>query len=182
MKHKTKIMLIVALLVVFVTACKNSNESNETSSITSSVEEKKENPILPYFKDGELKTISSTIKIVSYEIKKDKDGDPGLLFLSEFTNQDEEETSPAFDWMLFKFSQKVDEEEVILEEQAVISDEIASDSQYNQTFGNMVSHVEPGETVEFIYFLKLENSNPVTITAQTSGDKYVFGEETLVID
>jgi hypothetical protein len=46
----------------------------------------------------------------------------------------------------------------------------------------MASHVEPGKTVEFIYFLKLENSNPVTITAQTSSDKYVFGEETLVID
>lgn len=182
MKHKTKIILIVALLVVFVTACKNSNESNETSSTTSSVEEKKENPILPRFKDGELTTLNSTTKIVSYEIKKDKDGDIGLLFLSEFTNQDDEEISPVFDWLLFQFSQKVNEEEVILEEQAVISDEIAGDSKYSQTLGNMASHVEPGKTVEFIYFLKLENSNPVTITAQTSSDKYVFGEETLVID
>lgn len=49
----------------------NSDEglSNETSSFTSSVEEKKK-----------------------------------ILFLLKFTNQDEEETSPSFDWSLFKFS------------------------------------------------------------------------------
>lgn len=187
MQHKMKFMILVALLAMFITACKVSNEKNEITFDSSSQETKKEtenttNPIVPYFQDDKLVTLYSTIKLLSYETRKDKEGNLGLLLLAEFTNQLEEERSPAFDWMYFNFSQKVEQEEVLLKDQAIISEEIANDNKYNHALGNMTSQVEPGKTVEFICFLKLKNTNPVKLTAKTIVDEYEVGEKTLVLD
>lgn len=112
MQHKMKFMILVTSLVMFITACKF---WNEITSDGSSQETKKEaqdtsNPIVPHFQDDELVTLYSIIQLLSYETRKNKEGDLGLLLLAEITNQLEETRSLAFDWMYFNFSQKVEKE------------------------------------------------------------------------
>lgn len=180
MKSKIKLVLLVTLAMISGTACKT---SNEYSSVTSSQEsESIEELIVPYYKDDELVTFDATIKFLSYEVRDDKEGNPSLLLLAKYTNLSNEKRRPIQELGYFTVSQTVEQEEVFLEEQAVISEKTAKDSKYSHTLGNKVSDVDPGETVEFIYSLKLKNTNPVKLTIMSLLDKYVMGEKILNLD
>lgn len=180
MKSKIKLVLLVTLAMISGTACKTSNEN---SSVTSSKEsESIEELIIPYYKDDELVTFDATIKFLSYEVRDDKEGNPSLLLLAKYTNLSNEKRRPIQELGYFTVSQTVEQEEVFLEEQAVISEKTAKDSKYSHTLGKKVSEVEPGETVEFIYSLKLKNTNPVKLTIMSLLDKYVMGEKILNLD
>ncbi|MER2174881.1 MAG: DUF5067 domain-containing protein [Carnobacterium sp.] len=180
MKSKFKFALLIALAMISVTACKTSNESS--SSMSSQESESIEELIVPYYKDDELVTLDATIKFLSYEVRDDKEGNPSLLLLAEYTNLADEKRIPIQDFWYFTVSQTVEQEEVFLEEQAVISEKTAKDSKYSHTLGNKVSEVDPGETVEFIYSLKLENTNPVKLTMMSLVDEHIIGEKILNLE
>jgi len=180
MKSKLKFILLVALVLLSVTACKTSNESS--SSTSSQESESIEELIVPYYKDDELVTFDATIKFLSYEVRDDKEGNLSLLLLAKYTNLSDGKRRPIQDLGYFTVSQTVEQEEVFLEEQAVISEKTVKDSKYSHTLGKKVSEVDPGETVEFIYSLKLKNTNPVKLTMMSLLDKYVMGEKILNLE
>lgn len=180
MKSKIKLIFLITLAMISVAACKTTNESSIGTSSQES--ESIEELTIPYYKDDELVTFDATIKFLSYEVRDDKEGDLSLLILAEYTNLSDEKRIPIQDFGYFTVSQTVEQEEVFLEEQAVISEKTAKDSKYSQTLGNKVSEVDPGERVEFIYSLKLKNTNPVKLTMMSLVDEYVIGEKLLNLE
>lgn len=180
MKSKIKLIFLITLTIISVAACKTTNESSIGTSSQES--ESIEELTIPYYKDDELVTFDATIKFLSYEVRDDKEGDLSLLILAEYTNLSDEKRIPIQDFGYFTVSQTLEQQEVFLEEQAVISEKTAKDSKYSQTLGNKVSEIDPGETVEFIYSLKLKNTNSVKLTMMSLVDEYVIGEKLLNLE
>lgn len=173
------------LLFVFsigVSGCTSLSESHEATSDKASSESQEK--MIPYFEENHLVTYFGEITILDYKLVDDIDGNPGLLFVSEFKNLTDQKMIPMGLWARhFTFYQENEGKDVLLEEGGILPNAYEFDSIYKEGYEDDKTDlgVEPQETKKFLFFLKLKNSNPLKLTAwNTPGEEgYEIGFTTL---